>query len=207
MGSPAEMPSDQPSDRSSDRAPDPLASDLAHATADDLLVQTYAELRRLAAGYLRSERSGHTLQATALVHEAWCRLAPRAAMVGTSREQFIAAAATAMRRILVDHARARGAIKRGGPGSAHGGERLSLDPDLVSSAPDVDLIALDDALSHLRSLDVHQARLVELRFFGGLTLEEAASLIGMSPRTADREWALAKAWLWQALRNAEDVRP
>ncbi len=181
--------------------------------AGALLAFVYGDLRRIAAGYLHHERPDHTLQPTALVHEAWCRLAPRVAEFGASREEFVAIAATTMRHILVDHARARHAEKRGGSRARVGigaDDGLGM-RDIASSEsgrPDaIDLIALDEALERLRGIDARQARLVELRFFGGLTLDEAAALIGIARRSADREWACARAWLWQELRDDETVTP
>jgi RNA polymerase sigma-70 factor (ECF subfamily) len=177
---------------------DPSAPEPSPPTesAEALLAHTYGELRRLAARYLRSERPDHTLQPTALVHEAWCRLSGHLDAGHVTRDRFLATAATVMRRILVDHARARGAEKRGGDRS-----RITLNPDLIASDVAVDVVALDDALERLRSIDARQARLVELRFFGGLSLGEAAALMELSPRSADREWSCAKAWLWEALHD------
>jgi RNA polymerase sigma-70 factor, ECF subfamily len=181
--------------------------------AGALLAFVYGDLRRIAAGYLRHERPDHTLQPTALVHEAWCRLAPRITELGASREEFVAVAATTMRHILVDHARARHAEKRGG-GRSRIGIGVSADfsvadiPTADADRPDaIDLIALDEALERLRAIDARQSRLVELRFFGGLSLGEAAALLGIAPRSADREWACARAWLWNELRDDEAVTP
>jgi RNA polymerase sigma-70 factor, ECF subfamily len=181
--------------------PFPAFDSVGESRARELLAETYAELRRLAASYLRGERPDHTLQPTALVHEAWCRLAGRAAALGESRERFIATASMVMRRILVDHARTKGAAKRGG--ERH---RVTLAPELAVAESTCDVIALDDALNRLRSIDERQARLVELRFFGGLSLAEAAALTNLPARSADREWACAKAWLWEALRE-DTARP
>jgi RNA polymerase sigma factor (TIGR02999 family) len=173
--------------------------------AGALLALVYGDLRRIAAGYLRQERPDHTLQPTALVHEAWCRLAPSLTERGASREEFVAVAATTMRHILVDHARARNAAKRGGTRDRIGLEHLPAADGTGPTA--VDLLALDEALRRLQSIDARQARLVELRFFGGLSLEEAAALIGFAKRTADREWACARAWLWNELRDDEALAP
>jgi RNA polymerase sigma factor (TIGR02999 family) len=153
----------------------------------------YDELRRLAASALRHERSDHTLQPTALVHEAYLRLADEPTARWENRSHFMAVAARAMRRILVDHARKHTAAKRGS-----GAVRLSLD-DLERAAAnpgdDVDLVALDDALGRLASLDPRQARIVELRFFGGLSVEETAVVVNSSARTVKRDWQVARAWL------------
>jgi RNA polymerase sigma-70 factor, ECF subfamily len=153
----------------------------------------YDELRRAAASALRRERPNHTLQPTALVHETYLRLADEPGVWWENRAHFLAIASTAMRRILVEHARGRNAQKRG-----RGQPRLSLD-DVDPAAPDtvgtLDLVVLDDALARLTNLDPRQARIVELRFFGGLTVDETATVIDASPRTVKREWQIARAWL------------
>jgi RNA polymerase sigma factor (TIGR02999 family) len=157
------------------------------------------ELRRLAAGRLRGERSYHTLQPTALVNEAWMRLA-ELHREWQSREHFLSIAAISMRRILVDHARRRRAAKRLGMAAA-----VPLDEvvDLLRAPlPDPVLLALDDALSRLAVLDPRQARVVELRYFAGLSVEETASVLGMSTGTVKREWAVARAWLFDAVHQA-----
>jgi RNA polymerase sigma factor (TIGR02999 family) len=168
--------------------------------ADDLLAEVYAELRRLAAAQLAREAPGQTLQPTALVHEAYLRLVPLApaespGTQSVERNRFLAAAATAMRRILIDRARARKAQKRGG-----GRGRADVDPDQVAAPerPD-DLLALDEALTRLAEKDPRKVRLVELRYFAGLTLDEAAAALDISPATADRDWAFARAWLHREL--------
>lgn len=163
---------------------------------DKLIPIIYEELRARAAGYLRRERHGHTLQTTALVHEAYLRLIDARHVRWQSRTHFFAIAATLMRRILVDHARRRTASKRGGSGI-----RLTVDEDLaVANAPEgVDLIAVDEALERLAALDAQQARVVELRFFSGLSVEETAEVLGVSPRTVKRDWGVAKAWLHREL--------
>jgi len=165
---------------------------------DRLLPQIYAELRRLASSYLRRERHDHTLQATALVHEAFIKLIDQRAVRWQNRAHFFGIAAQAMRRILVDHARARAAGKRGD------GERpISLDEALVlTHMPNVDLLALDQVLSRLAALDPQQSRVVELRFFGGLTMDETAEVMNISPATVGREWTLARAWLYAELRRS-----
>jgi RNA polymerase sigma-70 factor (ECF subfamily) len=182
---------------------DPRPTDREGTPADhELLAATYAELRRLASSFLRDERAGHTLQPTALVHEAWCRLGDQARDASMSRERFVATAARVMRNVLVDHARTRGAVKRGGSRPRAGVDLAVVE---APSAP-VDVLELDEALGRLRDLSEAQATLVELRFFGGLTLDEAAAVLGLPSRSADREWACAKAWLFDALRD-EDERP
>ena len=160
----------------------------------------YDELRRLAASALRRERADHTLQPTALVHEAFLRLVDVPDAQWHDRGHFVAVAARAMRRVLVDHARGRNALKRG---SAE--VRVPIDDVDVPSgqAGDVDLVALDDALGRLAAVDERQARIVELRFFGGLTVEETAALIGSSPRTVKRDWHMARAWLRRELARLE----
>jgi RNA polymerase sigma factor (TIGR02999 family) len=165
--------------------------------AADLLPAVYDELRKLAAARLAGERGGHTLQPTALVHEAYLRL------VGDQqfehRGHFFAAAAEAMRRILVDHARRRKSAKRGGDR-----ERLDLDAiDIAIADWPEDLVALDEALGRLAAVDPKAARLVHLRFFAGLPIPEVAEVLGISPRTADRLWAYARAWLHQAVRGSD----
>jgi RNA polymerase sigma factor (TIGR02999 family) len=166
--------------------------------ADQLLPLVYDELRRLAAQRLSQEKPGQTLQATALVHEAYLRLvgAP-AARLWDNRGHFFAAAAEAMRRILLNRARDKKRAKRGG-------ERRRVDLDQVEIALDTSdeqLIALDDALTQLATEDPDAARLVSLRFFAGLTLKDAAAALGLAPRTAERQWAYARAWLYARLRQ------
>jgi RNA polymerase sigma factor (TIGR02999 family) len=163
------------------------------AAADELVPLVYAELRRMAAAKMRGERDGHTLQPTALVHEAWLRLMKQHDAGWQNRDQFFAIAAQAMRRILVDHARRRHAAKRG-----DGDAAVDLDEvarALTVSLPDERLLALDAALQDLAVLDARQARIVELRFFGGLSVEETASVLEISPTTVKREWATGRAWL------------
>jgi RNA polymerase sigma factor (TIGR02999 family) len=171
--------------------------------------QVYAELRALAARYLAGERAGHTLQPTALVHEAYLRLASSPAAEGRTRQEFIAIAATVMRRVLVDSARARRAAKRAGPDG--GGHRIAIEhAELFARAPDsgaagateaVDLVALDSALRTLDAVSPRQARVVELRFFGGLSVEQAAELLGVSTRTVEVDWRTARAWLRRELEK------
>jgi len=159
---------------------------------DDLLPLIYEELRRRAAAYLRRERPNHTLQPTALVHEAYLRLIDQRQDNWASRDHFFAIAAQAMRRILVDHARGRHRQKRGGSN-----EDLPLEDALLAAADEasVDLIALDEAMKRLAKLDPKQERIVELRYFGGLSLDEAANALSISRATAARDWQVAKAWL------------
>ncbi len=170
--------------------------------AAELLPLVYEELRKLADARLAHEQPGQTLQATALVHEAYLRLV--GPDLGSdrgwdSRGHFFAAAAEAMRRILIDRARARGAVKRGGSA-----RHLSLDPAMLAldSVPS-EIAELDDALTRLEAEDPQKAALVKLRFYGGLTLKQAAAALGLAPTTADRHWAYARAWLFQAL-STED---
>lgn len=157
-----------------------------------LMPLVYRELRRLAGHYLRVERIGHTLQPTALVHEAYLRLVEQDRADWQSRGQFMGVAAQLMRRILVDHARARGMAKRGG--SAVRIDVWGL--DLGIDAPKFEeILAVDEALQRLGELDPQQSRVVELRYFAGLTVEETAEALGISPRTVKRDWAMAAAWL------------
>ncbi len=159
-----------------------------------LLELVYDELRRLAATQLRRERPEHTLQATALVNEAYLRLVDQTRVQWRNRAHFFAIAARLMRRILVDHARRHGAAKRGG-----GVAPLALAEGMVSGAQAVDLVQLDEALDRLAGLDPRCAEIVEMRFFGGLTVEETAGALGLSAATVKREWAAARAWLHRAL--------
>ncbi len=156
-----------------------------------LMPLVYDELRRLARQYLQRERSDHTLQATGLVHEAYLRLVDQTSTTWQNRAHFFGVAAHVMRRILVDYARSHRAEKRGGSR-----EKIMFEEELAPAAErTVDLIALDDALNDLDALDPRQSRIVELRFFGGLTNEEIGTVLDISPRTIKREWRLAKAWL------------
>jgi RNA polymerase sigma factor (TIGR02999 family) len=167
-----------------------------------LMPLVYDELHRLAGRYLRNERPGHTLQTTALVHEAYLKLVDQTNASWQNRVQFFSAAAQVMRHILVDYARSRRAFKRGGDYC-----RLSLDEAVISSEEkDPDLLTLNEALERLAAIDSQQSRVVELRVFGGLTVEETAEALGVSPRTVKREWSMAKAWLHKQIRNTADVR-
>lgn len=168
------------------------ASEGDAAAAERLLPLVYEELRAIAARYLRQERAGHTLQPTALVHEAYVRLIDQTSVRWNGRSHFLAVAAIAMRRVLVNHARARRRLKRGGQEM----KRVPLDDAVgVLEERAGDLEALDEALTKLAAMDPQQARIVELRFFGGLTAPETAEAMGISERTVHREWALARAWL------------
>jgi RNA polymerase sigma factor (TIGR02999 family) len=162
---------------------------------DELVPLVYSELRRQARRALRREGEGHTLQATALVHEAWLRLDGQYDARWESRTQFLAVAAQMMRRVLVDHARTRRALKRGG-----GGTQVTLGDAVHASAPDaVDVLALDDALARLAVMDPRKAQLVELRYFAGLSIPETAAALGVSLATVGREWAVARMWLRREL--------
>lgn len=169
--------------------PRPTAS--TEATPAEFSAVVYAELRELARRFLSGERPGHTLQPTALVHEAYLRLSGQAGLAGLSRAEFLNAAASAMRRILVDHARKRRALKRGGDN-----QRVALD-DTVARYEEraLDLVGLDDALGRLGHLDPQLSRVVELRFFIGLSEEETGSALGISARSVRRAWRVAKLWL------------
>lgn len=162
---------------------------------DRLVPLVYDELRRVARRHLRRERPGHSLQATALVHEVYLRLVDVDRMTLKSRTHFFAVAARLMRQILVDHARRKRAGKRGG-----GVTMMSLDEvSPAAQTSNVDVLALDQALDALSSFDIQQCRVVELRFFAGLNIDEAAEALGISTATVEREWAMAKAWLYQRL--------
>lgn len=161
------------------------------AALERLMPLVYDELRRLARSYMRSERAGHTLQTTALVHEAYLRLIDAGRVPVESRTSFFAVAARLMRQILVDFARARGYQKRGG-----GAHQVSLDEAMIIGQPeDEDLIALDEALGELAEIDERKGRVVELRFFGGLTEAETAEALKVSAETVRRDWRLARSWL------------
>lgn len=158
---------------------------------DELVPQVYSELHRLANHYLRQERADHTLQPTALVHEAYLRLVDDREIDWQNRAHFFGIAAVRMRHILVEHARSRKAAKRGG-----GDYKVSLtEADRRAERRDVNLLALDDALRKLEVLDPQKVRVVELRYFGGMTIEETAEVLKVSPATVKREWSMARAWL------------
>jgi RNA polymerase sigma factor (TIGR02999 family) len=158
---------------------------------DKLVPLVYDELRRQAARYLRHERVGHTLQTTALIHEAYLRLVDQKNVQWQNRAHFFGIAAQMMRRILVDHARTKKRAKRGGSDI-----RVSLsDANLKAQGQDLDIVALDEALERLAAIDEQQSRIVELKFFSGLTVEETAEILSISPATVKRDWSMAKAWL------------
>ena len=166
---------------------------------DELMPIVYQELRRLARRYLHRERPGHTLQATALVHEAYLRLVHQPAVPWQNRAHLFALAAQMMRRILVNHVRDRQRLKRGGVRT-----RLTLDNVVEgANARSVDLVALDDALEALATRDEQQSRIIELRYFGGLTIVETAAVLEVSPATVKNKWNMARAWLHRELRQQE----
>jgi RNA polymerase sigma factor (TIGR02999 family) len=163
---------------------------------DDLFAILYPELRKLAGGCFRQEGSGHVLQPTALVNEAYVRLIGQRQLEWQNRAHFLGAVAQVMRRILVDHARANQAGKRGG-----GRVAVALhEADVIAEPPRVELLALDEALRELEGVSSRQARIVELRYFGGLSVPETAEALGMNPRTVDRDWAAARVWLRRKLQ-------
>jgi RNA polymerase sigma factor (TIGR02999 family) len=169
---------------------------------DKLVSVVDRELRRLAHHYMSRERAGHTLQTTALVNEAFVRLVNRKSVQWQNRAHFFGIAAQLMRTILVDHARSHTCAKRGG-----GAGKLELDEALaVSQQKAAEVIALDDALNALALIDPQQSRIVELRFFGGLTVEEAAEVLHISPATIKREWSSAKAWLYRELQPQKGTK-
>jgi len=172
-------------------------SDGDRAALEDLIPVVYGELRRIAGRYLRHERPDHTLQPTVLVHEAYLKLVDQDHAHWQNRAQFFGVAAQLMRRILVDHARMHVAAKRGG-----GLPAVALD-DAAGASPSrgIDVIALDEALTRLTSLYPEQGRLVELRFFGGLTIQETGEAMGISPATVKRQWTVARAWLLRDLKG------
>ena len=167
-------------------------------TGGQLLTATYDALRRIAAWKMANEREGHTLQPTALVHEAWLRLERDADQRFSDRGHFLQAAASAMRRILIDHARRRNAGKRGGEQ-----KQVTLDGEASIDRPE-DILMVDEALTRLAEVDVRKARLVELRFFGGLDLDEIAGLLDVSTRTLKRDWSYARAWLFREITSGVD---
>lgn len=197
-----------PSPNAPDADPDPPPPDVTplllawgngdESAGEQLLPAVYAELHRQAARAMRREANEHTLQATALVHEAYLRLVDQRRIVWRNRAQFFGVAAQTMRRILVDHARKQHADKRGG-----GMQQITLSdanqPAVADPGNSVDILALHDALDRLAALDPEQARLVELRYFGGLNIEETADALGVSAATVKREWAVARAWLRREL--------
>ncbi|HEX5602536.1 MAG TPA: sigma-70 family RNA polymerase sigma factor [Pyrinomonadaceae bacterium] len=162
---------------------------------DELMPIVYDELRRQAARYLRRERAGHTLQTTALIHEAYVRLVDQRRVQWQNRAHFFGIAGQMMRRILVDHARTKKRVKRGGSDV-----KISLaDATVLVQEQDLDVVALDEALTRLAEIDEQQSKVVELRFFSGLTVEETAEVMGISPATVKRDWSMAKAWLHREL--------
>ena len=166
---------------------------------DKLVPVVYEELRRQAARYLKRERPGHTLQTTALIHEAYIRLIDQKNVHWQNRAHFYAISAKLMRRILVDHARSRQAAKRGG-------SDIKLPLEEAMSAPEgreVDIVALDEALERLAAIDPQQSRVVELKFFSGMSVEETAEVLGVSTRTVKRDWNVAKAWLRREISEGE----
>ncbi len=167
------------------------------AALEQLVPLVHEELRRIARGCMRGERTGHSLQATALVNEAYLRLIGAQQVDWQNRVHFLAVSARLMRRILVDFARSKKYQKRGG-----GAQAVTLDEGLIVAEPGKDLVALDDALDALAKMDERKAKVVEMRFFGGLTVEETATALGVSPDTVMRDWRLAKAWLLRELRGS-----
>ena len=169
------------------------------AALDQLVPLVYEELRRQASNYLRRERPGHTLQTTALIHEAYLRLVDQKQMHWQNRAQFFGIAAQLMRRILVDHARTKHRAKRGGSAV-----RVSLtDATVVGKDVNLDLIEIDEALNRLARIDEQQAKIVELRFFSGLNVNETAAVLNISPATVKRDWSVAKAWLHREIVHDE----
>ena len=166
------------------------------AALERLMPLVYSELRRLATNYLRRERQGHTLQPTALVNEAYLKLVDQRNAKWQNRAQFFGISAQLMRRILVDHARQRQAVKRGGTEQ----HRISItSAEKLASQTEFDLLALNEALDELTKLDPQQGRIVELKFFGGLSIEETAEVLGVGHATVERDWKMARAWLRRQL--------
>ena len=169
-----------------------------HSALDKLIPVVYDELRRIAHHYMARERAGHTLQTTALVNEAYLRLIDADGVEWKDRAHFFAVSANVMRRVLVEIARSRGSRKRGGDACQVELEEAVIPP----KSRDTDLVALDDALNALAAIDPREARVVELRFFGGLSVEETAEALGVSEKTVMREWSLAKIWLLRELKRS-----
>ncbi|HJZ80769.1 MAG TPA: sigma-70 family RNA polymerase sigma factor [Pyrinomonadaceae bacterium] len=168
------------------------------AALERLMPAVYQELRRIADYYLRGEQAGHSLQPTALVHEAYLRLIDQTKVEWHNRAHFFGVAAQMMRRILIDHAKAKQRLKRGGAAP-----KISLDETVdVTHERAAELVALDDALQILSEVDERKSRIVELRYFGGLTVEETAQVLGISDKTVMRDWKLAKAWLYDEINRA-----
>ncbi len=191
----------QSGDPSADRAVTRLLAELRAGRADvaeQVLPLVYDELRAIAARHMRRERPGHTLQATALVHDAFLKLVDQTRVEWQDRAHFFAIASQAMRRILVDHARSRAAVKRGAGATPQSMDETVLLGEQSALSPE-ELLSLDTALDELAALDPGHARIVELRYFGGMTIEEAAAALDMSPATLKREWSLARAWLRRRL--------
>ncbi|MHC4140314.1 MAG: sigma-70 family RNA polymerase sigma factor [Planctomycetota bacterium] len=185
------------SDEAERRDPTRPDDDVGAGTA---VGQVYEQLHQLAEGFFRRQPKGHTLQPTALIHEAYLKLADQPGGRWKDRTHFLAVAATAMRQILVDHARGRVAARRGG-----GRQRITLDEAVLPSTDrDVDLLALDQALERLAGLDERKARVIELRFFAGLSVEETAAALGVSPITIKRDWSMARAWIERELEPERD---
>lgn len=171
------------------------------SASEELLPLVYQQLRRTAEKYLGQERKDHTLQATALVHEAYLRLVGNERVSWDDRAHFYFATAEAMRRILIEHARARARLKRGGDGERPARRELLGELDLTSLPESDEVVMLDDALRRLETEDAQAARVVQLRFFAGLSVDETAAALGISPSTVDREWAFARAWLHREMRR------
>ncbi len=166
------------------------------AALEKLMPLVYSELRRLATAYLRRERAGHTLQPTALVNEAYLKLVDQRNAKWQNRVHFFGIAAQLMRRILVDHVRQHQAVKRGGSGQ----QRVSItSAETIVKQPEVDLLALNEALDELGKMDAQQGRIVELKFFGGLSIDEIAEVLGIGHATVERDWKMARAWLRRQL--------
>ena len=187
--------SDQDSPQEVEKAD--VKEDVISRDADRLISNVYNDLRALAASFLNRETSGHTLQPTALVNEAYLKLAHQDHVIWKSRTHFVAVAAEAMRRILVDHARGRNRLKRGGDRT-----RILLHDDLKISQNDTeDVLAVDEAIGRLQDRDQRQAKIVELRFFGGLSVQEVADVLGVSKRTVENDWTMIRAWLRRELAD------
>jgi len=166
---------------------------------DRLVPLVYADLRKVARAHLRREQAGHSLQATALVHEVYVRLMGVGGLRVENRAHFLALAARLMRQILVDHARRKRAGKRGGTATVVGLDMVAPHAEPCTDGPDVDVLALDRALEELASFDPQQCQVVELKFFAGLTIDETAQALAISTATVEREWVIARAWLYQRL--------
>lgn len=198
------MSANSPQEVPAGGAPQPAPAQPDKKTAPELWAQVYTQMRAAAERQLQGERASHTLSATALVHEAWLKLGGPNAPQWQGQAQFYAAAVAAMRRLLIDHARIRGAQKRGGPGARRAAIELNTLPDLSSEKETAGFLALDDAILRLAAVDAQAATIVRLRYFAGLSIGQTAATLGISATTVKRSWAYARGWLKDAIESERD---